>query len=253
MSTVHQGSRRFRTLARSRIGIAVAAALATATITAAGMAAASIPDSAGVVHGCYKVAKGSTYPLKVVDTAKHPSCPTGYTALNWNQTGPQGAPGAAGPQGAPGPQGGAGPQGAAGAQGPSGVVRVDSFAANNFPASTGGLTFISNVVTEHFTDTNTAALVNGSVDFASSDGGSIRSVFGVCYRVTGTTTMNFGQLLSVGPLATTGPGSYIVQSVSSTIAHLIPNTNYDVGLCADNESSNVVHGAGGGTILLAES
>lgn len=45
------------------------------------------------------------------------TCTSGETALNWNQTGPQGAKGPGGPKGPPGP---AGPQGATGATGPQG-------------------------------------------------------------------------------------------------------------------------------------
>jgi hypothetical protein len=53
--------------------------------------------------------------LRVVSsTAK---CASGELALNWNQQGPKGNPGAAGPQG---PAGAAGPQGAVGPQGPAG-------------------------------------------------------------------------------------------------------------------------------------
>ena len=45
---------------------------------------ASIPGSDGVIHGCYD----SGGNVKVIDTSKTKSCPKGYTALNWSQTGP---------------------------------------------------------------------------------------------------------------------------------------------------------------------
>ena len=86
---------------------------------AAGVAYATgaIPGSDGVIHGCYD----SGGNVKVAATA---TCPKGYTALPWNQTGPAGATGAAGPAGATGP---AGPQGDTGAPGPSGVPTVGQF------------------------------------------------------------------------------------------------------------------------------
>jgi hypothetical protein len=76
---------------------------ALALVLIGGAALASIPDSSGVIHGCYKnnnPAKGS---VLVVDSEAGESCPSGFTALNWNQTGPQGPVGATGPQGPAGP------------------------------------------------------------------------------------------------------------------------------------------------------
>jgi hypothetical protein len=77
-----------------RVIIVVAAAAAVAVaITGGAIAYASIPDSSGVIHGCYTVKGGS---LRVIDTAKGQKCATGQHALNWNQKGPQGAPGVSG-------------------------------------------------------------------------------------------------------------------------------------------------------------
>lgn len=76
-------------------GLATAAAVAVA----AGIALASIPDAAGVIHGCYGKPFGI---LRVIDTAKGQSCTKWETPLDWNQQGPQGPQGVAGPQG---PQG----------------------------------------------------------------------------------------------------------------------------------------------------
>lgn len=77
---------------------------------------ASIPDSGGVIHGCYKPqANGSNTPLGVIDTAlSNGRCPNGDTEVDWNQTGPQGPQGPAGATGATGPTGPIGPQGPAG-------------------------------------------------------------------------------------------------------------------------------------------
>ena len=49
-----------------------------------GMLASAIPDSSGVVHGCYSKTSGA---LKVINTAKTTACPSGYAHLNWNQHG----------------------------------------------------------------------------------------------------------------------------------------------------------------------
>jgi len=48
---------------------------------------ASIPDSAGVIHGCYQTSNGS---LRVIDTDAGGKCSSGENPLNWNQTGPVG-------------------------------------------------------------------------------------------------------------------------------------------------------------------
>jgi hypothetical protein len=63
------------------------------------VAYAAIPDGSGVIHGCYQAATGS---VAVIDSESGQTCPPGHTALNWNQTGPQGL---TGPQGATGPAG----------------------------------------------------------------------------------------------------------------------------------------------------
>src|SRR5260370_35163966 len=89
-------------IGRVIVGVAAGSVLAGG---AAYGAVSSIPDSAGVVHGCYDSGRN----LKVVDTSVTASCPEGYTSLNWNQTGIQGTQGIQGPQGPQGQQGLAGP------------------------------------------------------------------------------------------------------------------------------------------------
>jgi hypothetical protein len=87
-----------------------AAAVALGAVLLSGSTAlASIPDSGGVIHGCYKPqSDGHSSPLGVIDTAlSNGHCPSGQTQLTWNQTGPQGPAGPQGPQGPPGPAGGA--------------------------------------------------------------------------------------------------------------------------------------------------
>lgn len=107
--------------------------IVAAFLLSAGIAFGAIPDSNGVIHGCI----GNNGSLSVIDTGQGQTCAQNQTALNWNQTGPQGATGATGPQGPKGdtgatgpagpqgPQGDPGPQGAtgpAGPQGPPGVL-----------------------------------------------------------------------------------------------------------------------------------
>ena len=82
-----------------------------------GTAFASIPDSAGVIHGCYVTGTGQ---LRVYDSESFTSkkCAPNEKSLNWNQQGPAGP---AGPAGSAGPTGPAGPAGPTGPQGPAGT------------------------------------------------------------------------------------------------------------------------------------
>lgn len=57
-----------------------AATAAMLTLAVGGIAYASIPASDGTINGCRKTTDGS---LRVIDSTA--SCPSGYTALNWNQ------------------------------------------------------------------------------------------------------------------------------------------------------------------------
>lgn len=75
--------------------VAVAGAVAI-ILGGAAIALASIPDSHGIIHGCYTVKTGT---LRVIDTGKGQKCATGQHALNWNQKGPQGPAGPAGVSG----------------------------------------------------------------------------------------------------------------------------------------------------------
>jgi hypothetical protein len=77
---------------------AVAAAATMIAIVA--VVHATIPDSGGVIHGCYLNNSGT---LRVVDDPS--TCKNNETAMAWSQTGPQGQQGPQGPQGPPGPAG----------------------------------------------------------------------------------------------------------------------------------------------------
>jgi len=74
---------------KSRLQAAVLSAVVVGSLTA-GVSYASIPDAGGVIHGCYSKSGA----LKIIDTAKKPSCAKGTTSLNWSQsstdTGPSG-------------------------------------------------------------------------------------------------------------------------------------------------------------------
>ena len=65
------------------LGVVVVFALA------AGTAWASIPDSGGAIHGCYKTDNGK---LRVIDSSSA-GCQADESSLSWNQTGPTGPPG----------------------------------------------------------------------------------------------------------------------------------------------------------------
>jgi len=102
----------------------VGAGAALAALATAALAYATIPDSGGVIHGCYT----PSGVMRVID-ADTSNCNPGEKALEWNQTGPQapqgptgpsGTTGPAGPQGDPGPTGPKGDPGPAGPQGPPG-------------------------------------------------------------------------------------------------------------------------------------
>ncbi len=77
-------------------------------IALAGVAYATIPDSGGVIDGCYLKVIGS---LRVIDPSLGQHCSALERPIQWNQTGPLGPTGAAGAQGPAGPTGPAGPAG----------------------------------------------------------------------------------------------------------------------------------------------
>jgi len=113
---------------RSRwIGLLAALGL----LAVAGTAAATIPDSNQVIHGCYSRSGGS---LRVIDDGVT-NCSKTETALTWNAQGPQGPQGIQGPKGDQGVQGVQGVQGQQGVQGPPGP----SGTSHGYLASTNGV------------------------------------------------------------------------------------------------------------------
>ena len=98
---------------RTLIKPAFVVAVAVGALAVGGIAYATIPDSNGVIHGCYQKKQGT---LRVIDTDQAQTCSSSETQLDWNQTGPQGQPGQQGP---PGPTG------------PSDIWSVDGYDAGN--------------------------------------------------------------------------------------------------------------------------
>jgi hypothetical protein len=94
-------------------------AVAVAVGVGAGVSYAAIPDSNGVIHGCYWVntprSPGQAGALRIIDPSKGQRCRASEAAVSWNKTGVQGPSGPSGPSG---PKGNTGP---GGSPGPSGV------------------------------------------------------------------------------------------------------------------------------------
>src|SRR5215216_2834374 len=78
---------------------------------------AAIPDSDGVINGCYHKNVGN---LRVIDSSAGDKCRPPEIAIQWSETGPAGPAGPAGPQGPKGDTGATGAQGPAGPPGPQG-------------------------------------------------------------------------------------------------------------------------------------
>jgi hypothetical protein len=83
-------------------------AAVTCAVVGAGVASATIPDSGGTIHGCYKKTNGN---LTLIDTDKGATCQVSEAGLTWSQKGAQGPPGPQGVQGQQGQQGTTGPDG----------------------------------------------------------------------------------------------------------------------------------------------
>jgi hypothetical protein len=110
-----------RFLSARTITVSVLVGGVAAGVTFAAVAAASIPDGGGVIHGCYNKSGGT---LRVIDSDNPTKkCSSTQLPLNWNQ------------QGAPGP---AGPSGPAGADGVSGYQQVSAVFTNPANSQTVG-------------------------------------------------------------------------------------------------------------------
>jgi hypothetical protein len=104
---------------RLRPSPALAVAVIAMVFALGGVGWAAIPDSSGVIQGCYQKDHGQ---LRVIDTQEHQSCKHSEVPLSWSQTGPQGATGPQGPKGDTGATGPQGPKGDTGPTGPQGAT-----------------------------------------------------------------------------------------------------------------------------------
>ncbi len=79
---------------RSSFGgrVSLAALVLVVLSVTGGIAYASIPDSAGVIHGCYSQngANGTNGTELNIINSDSASCKGGKTEVTWNQTGPAG-------------------------------------------------------------------------------------------------------------------------------------------------------------------
>jgi len=94
---------------------------AAAVLVGGGIAYATIPDSTGKIHACYKTSGGS---LRVIDSG---SCLSSEAPLSWSQTGPQGS------------------QGVQGDRGPSDLWHADGFTSSAKNLHTGNFVTLTSV------------------------------------------------------------------------------------------------------------
>jgi hypothetical protein len=122
-ATVRGGRLRRGWLALRHLGLygGLATATGVAVLTVGGIALASNQGSAPAIKACYQPSSGPSTLKRIASTVK---CPSGYSSLTWNQTGPAGPQGPQGPRGATGPQGTTGPTGPTGATGQPGPPGV---------------------------------------------------------------------------------------------------------------------------------
>jgi hypothetical protein len=175
--------------------------------------------SGGVVNGCYKTNAASNGSHAVLLENTGHACPSGYTDLTWNQTGP------------------------------SGVVSMTQYQPDGASSQTGdSWGFLGSPPEENFTNSDTAAEVTGTVDEASADGNDIDEDLGICYEAVGGSTVS--DVSYVVPEFVAAADSYFAQTVSGDIGDLTAG-NYDVGLCAQNQT-DVLNGSASVTITMAQ-
>jgi type VI protein secretion system component Hcp len=219
----------------------------------AGFAVASVPDSAGVFHGCVlmQTSEGETGTvtepvinpdldddsynignLTMIDPSAGQTCDqvaTNYNVstygfieqpVSWNQTGPQGATGA---QGIQGPTGPTGPQGPAGAQGSTGSKGSKGDKGDKGDAGAKGAPGKSVTVNSPASETDVAAValsnpVQGAITGESTDSSSTKLAFdalSVDYQAAGAPT-NIGSQIG-------GAGSGKATAQTITITKVLDN------------------------------
>jgi hypothetical protein len=155
-------------------------------VAVGGIAYASIPDSKGVIHGCYRKTTGQ---LIVIDSDGK-GCEEGWKPLNWSQTGATGLTGPTGPTGATGPTGSTGATGPTGARGPTGPTGARGPTGPTGPTGPAGSSLFANVDED-------GTLLSGTATSAVRIG-------------NGQYTVTFGRdVTTCAPVATSGkvPGS----------------------------------------------
>jgi hypothetical protein len=203
-----------KTVVTGAAGIALVAAG-----TAAGAAIHYSPRGrSGVIHGCYqKPAIGNGSHSFMLQNVRTP-CPSGWSAISWNQKGPAGTPGPSGP---------------------SGIISMAQYQEVDPPIVTGSdWQFLGSPTKEDFIDSHTAATViysDGGVTFLSENGNS--GDIGICYEPVGGST-----LINVG-----------VPDIATPTAVLsgITAGAYYIGPCAKNQSL-VTNNTDATTIIMAE-
>lgn len=116
----------------AKVAIPTVAALGAGSALAVG----AIPNSDGVITGCYRSDNDGKGTLRIVDGSSQ--CSKHESAIEWNQKGPRGEQGLPGPTGATGGAGPAGPTGADGAPGAQGGAGPAGPQGPSGPAGAGG-------------------------------------------------------------------------------------------------------------------
>jgi hypothetical protein len=218
----------------SGLALAVAAGGATAYAAASG----GPIDSSGHIHACYsKTASHGSHSVVLQNAGT--SCSKSDTAIEWNVKGPKGATGAKGAKGA---------TGAPGPQGPSGVVSMTEYTPSGAPNNTGGWAFLGSPPEFFFSNADTAAEVTGTVDEASDNGSPVEEFLGVCYQPEGGSVTDVS---AVEPEFTASADSYFAQTVSGDVGDLASG-DYFVGLCNDDQTSNMANGLATVTVTIAQ-
>jgi len=227
-----------------RVLIIGTASAAVAVLALGGYAVGASKSS--VIHGCYETKAPHT-----LEHATRARCPKGYTAVSWNQAGPQGATGAAGKTGATGPAGATGPQGpkgdtgpagpagdtgpagptgaagAAGAQGPAGP-KGDTGAAG--AAGAQGPAGIAVGVTGLANGTNPISLADGQVHQVMTTG-TIEDAG--TYYVTATVQLGLGPNAELGcEIPDSNTSYFLVGPVSNTVSSQTLSVEGDISVSA---------------------
>ena len=188
--------------------------------TGAAIASGGVAVS-GVIHGCYitKATAGGSHAVVLQNSGTR--CPTGSSAIRWNEQGP------------------AGPRGPSAAPGHGGIISVAQYQEVAPPIVTGSdWEFLGSPVKEDFADSHTRATViysDGGVTFLSENG--TQGDIGVCDEPVGGSTLTNVLI----------PG---VNTPTAVFSALTPGAYY-IGPCAKSQSL-VTNNTDVMTIIMAE-